>query len=142
MIGLSGSDLEMETWTLLSGRTLRSCHLWNNIIAEPETETGSWVSVRGGGGGVTLCNSETLCNTEILCNTLHDLGRRSCNTLSSCRLFLAETDTAGDSSDILTTKQETQFQSGLKSTRDKKEVSIPTQGDLCYSLEIFGNNLC
>ena len=48
MIGLSGSDLEMETWTLLSGRTLRSCHLWNNIIAEPETETGSWVSVSGG----------------------------------------------------------------------------------------------
>ena len=47
MIGLSGSDLEMETWTLLSGRTLRSCHLWNNIIAEPETETGSWVSVSG-----------------------------------------------------------------------------------------------
>ena len=30
-------------------------------------------------------------------------------------LFLAETDTAGDSSDILTTKQEAQFQSGLKS---------------------------
>ena len=109
MIGLSGSDLEMETWTLLSGRTLRSCHLWNNIIAEPETETGSWVSVSGGGGVVTLCNS------EILCNTLHDLGRRSCSTLSSCRLFLAETDTAGDSSDILTTKQEAQFQSGLKS---------------------------
>ena len=64
----------------------------------------------GGLGGVV-----TLCNSEILCNTLCDLGRRSCNTLSSCRLFLAETDTAGDSSDILTTKQEAQFQSGLKS---------------------------
>ena len=95
-------------------------------------EVGSlWV-----GGGVV-----TLCNTEILCNTFHNLGRRSCNTLSSCRLFLAETDTAGDSSDILTTKQEAQFQSGWKSWWDKKEVSIPTQGDLCYSLEIFGNNL-
>ena len=67
------------------------------------------------GGGVTLCHTETLCNTQILCNTGCDLGRMSCNTLSSCRLFLAETDTAGDSSDILTTKQEAQFQSGLKS---------------------------
>ena len=129
MIGLSGSDLEMETWTLLSGRTLRSCHLWNNIIAEPETETGSWVSARGEEEllhfvtvkyFVTLCmiwegGVVALCNTEILCNTGCDLGRRNCNTLSSCRLFLAETDTAGDSSDILTTKQEAQFQSGLKS---------------------------
>ena len=63
MIGLSGSDLEMETWTLLSGRTLRSCHLWNNIIAEPETETGSWVSARGGEvlHFVTLKYFVTLC---------------------------------------------------------------------------------
>ena len=108
MIGLSGSDLEMETWTLLSGRTLRSCHLWNNIIAEPGTETGSWVSASGG----ELLHFVTLKYFVTLCVIWEGGVVALC---PAAGFFLAVTDTAGDSSDILTTKQEAQFQSGLKS---------------------------
>ena len=72
-----------------------------------------------------MYHTETLCNTEILCNTLHDLGRRSCSTLSSCRLFLAETDTAGDSSDILTTRQEAQFESGGCACANSTSKALP-----------------